>query len=176
MERQPRKVRLPAEVEPVTGTYEIHAKCNNCDWTGRVNIPKGKPVAKDSALEGLARCESCGCFTLVRIAAVATPSSLEEMLRQHQRPFSSPSRLIDPIWPDYTDYIPYYPPYRVEFTDPDIRTTSSSSADLASIANPSVASRFPAVNGGCGYCWSSGHTADNCPSLAKKVATSIPVT
>jgi len=73
MDRAPRGIRIRDEAAKVKpdGTYKIEAYCTNCDWDGEVELPKGVAAPYGEPLEGRARCENCGCHTLVRHAAAA---------------------------------------------------------------------------------------------------------
>ena len=39
--------------------YEIKGICLNCDWTGKIVIPKGSPIEEDKLV-----CPCCGCATV----------------------------------------------------------------------------------------------------------------
>jgi len=66
-DRQPRGIKLNrSETDTPEGTYEIEVYCDNCDWEGNVDVPKGTPAPYEEPVGNIARCEHCGCYTLVR--------------------------------------------------------------------------------------------------------------
>ena len=64
MDREHRPIDLgthegtPAE-EPMIATYTITVECDNCDYEGEAEIPKGTKVADGD-------CPNCGCQTVVK--------------------------------------------------------------------------------------------------------------
>lgn len=40
-------------------TYSIVVGCTNCDWEGKLTLPKGQQYVT-------AKCQKCGCMTLVK--------------------------------------------------------------------------------------------------------------
>lgn len=75
--RNPRGIRLDRgeHDEELEGTYTVEVHCANCDWAGDVEIPKGIPVPKGLPLEQIARCDECGCYTLIRPADEEEPET-----------------------------------------------------------------------------------------------------
>ena len=56
---------VPEEKKP-EGSYKIFAKCTNCDWQGKVYIPKGVAIEIGKPVV-IVSCKRCGCETLKRI-------------------------------------------------------------------------------------------------------------
>jgi rRNA maturation protein Nop10 len=71
MERAPRKVNIRGDEPRVVATYTIEAACPNCDWRGKVEIPKGTPIPKGDTIDA-AVCPNCECYTLVRLLKLPT--------------------------------------------------------------------------------------------------------
>jgi len=66
-ERASRGIRIRGEEEEAPeGTYTIEALCENCDWLGEVEIPKGTAITRGESVGRYARCDDCGCYTLLR--------------------------------------------------------------------------------------------------------------
>ena len=112
MERALRKVTIRSdEPQESTATYAIHAMCQNCDWTGEIQIPKGTPVEKGAVLADLADCPECACYTLMHarsnlppVAPVGTPAWQEDILQRLERAREYPN------WFRYTPVIETSPP------------------------------------------------------------------
>lgn len=99
-------------------TYSCRVSCNNCDFTGTVDIKKGETIV--SALR-IMRCPTCGCDTLHKhqIMPLSLPSIPYKPIDIFPRPNPKKVRpfLGDPfIHPDfkYKRYKPLYGDFKVQ--------------------------------------------------------------
>lgn len=114
-ERQPRGIKLRDETDKPQGTYKIDVHCENCDWKGEVDIPKGTPVPKGDYLGELARCDNCGCKVLKRAVDEPQMRELLERMRRASEDGTLYPSLPTPIIPDSsptTQPGPYTLPWR----------------------------------------------------------------
>lgn len=82
--RQERVIDIVGLEQPVgpAATYSIEVACNNCNFRGKVQIPKGTPVAGSL-------CPNCGCQTVVKSLPTTPPGTnlptIREALAEHIR-------------------------------------------------------------------------------------------
>jgi len=106
-ERELRGIRLrnkkgkgPTGDKP-EGTYTVEVWCNNCEWEGEVELPKGTAVPWAAPLERLARCGNCGCETLERYAEadeeeeVAEPRATTAEIAEADTELADLQRMLD---------------------------------------------------------------------------------
>ena len=134
--REHRNITIRKEGEPPKRTappkpkrirkYKVDAYCDNCDWEGKVGIPRGTVVVKNDRMGVAADCPHCGCQELIRgfldettveeqaeiTDGAGMMRRLEELMEEERRnrPHVSPQPMLPqiPIEPARQD-VPYYP-------------------------------------------------------------------
>lgn len=179
-ERQPRGVRIRDEdgksLAKAPPTYKIEAYCENCDFSGEIDVPKGTPFPYGEPVQGQ-ECPECGCATLRRYELEEeepevqpediTPQVAEDWIRRAledarrpTRPYVPPYQPPRPTQPTPQPIYPQTEPYR--WTTNGIRTgahTTSGTVDYNS------AQRLSGTSG------NGGETA-NCQMISQSMMTS----
>ena len=46
--------------------YRVESRCENCDWEGKISLPRGTLIRKGCRMLDAAACPRCGCNELIR--------------------------------------------------------------------------------------------------------------
>jgi hypothetical protein len=120
-ERPVRQVRIRSDKDndKPKGSYDVEVTCTNCDWDGEVAIPKGHAIEYGAPVERFARCEDCGCYTLVRCDYIEPEAETPETGVDHVRILRELQEQADGYERQRRGRIVPTPPYPIPTPAPD---------------------------------------------------------